>query len=270
MRSTSKLAYVLVALSAGSVSAGLAADGAPINKGATPAGPVSSAGVEAQAVAAPRPNPMELVYVPIQPCRAFSKKTLANVAASYQITGSGNFTTQGGPSTGCGIPDAATAVTLNVTTAAAPASGLLTAYADGATRPGVATARFVSSIAEATSATVGVGSNGRMAVYPNQTVNVAGDITGYFAPQIQVYMNYDGTAYSATTRILATQKLGTGSYRVQVDRNVQLCSIHVNIDGGYYYASAYPSGDNIYIQTWGISSGTPTATDLYHNVSAKC
>ncbi|RXF72949.1 hypothetical protein [Hansschlegelia zhihuaiae] len=115
-----------------------------------------------------------------------------------------------------------------------------------------------------------LGATGQISINVSQTATLYGDITGYFAPQIQVYMNYDGTAYAVMTRILATSKLGTGSYMIETDRNLQLCSVHVNIDGGYYYASAYPSGNNIYVQTWAITNGSPVATDLYHNVSAKC
>ncbi len=269
MRIFFSLGSVLTAVSLASMSVAAVADDAPVNRGAKPNGPVQSAGVEPQ-VAAPLPNPMELIYVPVTPCRAFGGQALAvNQIKPFFISGVIDMRPQGGPAAGCGVPATASAVTINLSAGVSTAGGYLTSYATGTPRPNMASLNYKTNPATSGSV-VALGTDGTISVFASGATRVSGDITGYFLPQIQVYMNSNGSAYAATTRIISTEKLGTGSYRIVTDRNLQLCSIHVNIDGGYYYGSGYPSGTSIYVQTWGISSGTATAIDLYHNVSAKC
>lgn len=230
------------------------------------------AGKRLPSVSAPMPAPVEQVFVPITPCRAFVTDTVikSGKTRTFQISGSSDLSGQGGPAAGCGVPASATAIGISLTAIEPSAAGYLKAFAVGSARPAGSVVQYVSATATAGSI-VALNSDGLISVYLNGgSSRVAGDITGYFAPQIQVYMNYDGTAYAATSRIVATEKTSTGNYRIEVDRNLQLCSVHVNVDGGKYYATAYPSGNFIYVNTWQLSGGTPADIDLYHNVSAKC
>ncbi|GLK80413.1 hypothetical protein [Methylopila turkensis] len=244
----------------------------PVNKGAVGGATSKPRSAEIAAISAPQPTPSELVYTPITPCRAFSNAATmtATQTKSYQIAGAGDFTTQGGPANGCGIPASAKAVAINLTANGPTGTGFLRAFASDTPRPATAVLNYRSGESITGAATVALGATGQLAIYASAATKVVGDITGYYAPQIQVFMNYDGTAYAGTTRILATVRLAAGSYRIDVDRNLQLCSVHVNIDGGYFYGSAYPSGSSVFVSTWSINAGEPTATDLYHNVSVHC
>lgn len=220
------------------------------------------------------PNPMELVFTPISPCRAFSQTitTGPDQRRTVQITGGGSFAAQGGSATGCGVPASATAVAISMHVKST-VDGLVTAFAEGADKPPTAFSAYYSpQQRESISVVTQIGTDGKIALNARPTVATAitGDITGYYAPQIAVYMNYNGTAYSATTRILSTSKISTGYYQIDTDRNLQLCSVHVNVAGGFYYATAYPSGNSIYVSTWRIESGSAVPQDLYHNVSAHC
>ncbi|MFD1703100.1 hypothetical protein ACFSCV_08790 [Methylopila henanensis] len=244
----------------------------PVNKGALGTETSKPRSSEIAAISAPQPNPTELVYTPITPCRAFSNAATmtATQTKSYQIAGASDFSTQGGPAVGCGIPASAKAVAINLTANGPTGTGFLRAFASDTPRPATAVLNYRSGASITGAATVALGATGQLSIYASAATKVVGDVTGYYAPQIQVYMNYDGTAYAGTTRILATSKIATGSYKIDVDRNLQLCSVHVNIDGGYYYASAYPSGSSVYVSTWSLSGGTATPVDLYHNVSVHC
>lgn len=221
------------------------------------------AGVKSQAA----PSPLELVYTSIQPCRAFSKRVAANVAIAFQITGSGDFTGQGGPATGCGIPASAKSITLSFTTAQPTAAGLLTAYADGSVRPAVATLRFATGAAEAAAGTVGVGAAGKMAVYPNQTVNVAGDITGYFAPQLWSYTDGGGVLLDSSGRVTANYRSDVGRYRLTFDRDVSACSATASSDFSPKMMGAYTSGNSVDVY---VQDHNGAYVDYWVNLHVMC
>lgn len=80
------------------------------------------------------------MLTPIVPCRAVDTRLggshLARVATrSFLIEGSGDFTSQGGPAFGCGIPTGATALAAVITSVNPAAIGYLTAYPTGTAGP---------------------------------------------------------------------------------------------------------------------------------------
>jgi hypothetical protein len=252
----------------------VAAEKPPVNGGVKPAihrsaASPTAAAAAAAAVAAPRPQPMEQLFAPIAPCRVFSIPVPAQRTRAASVTGDGDFTGQGGPAGGCGIPAAATAVSITLHAEAA-ATGAAYVFPGGGVVPTSATLHYRGSQITTTGATTELGPTGRLVLYTSTAATLTGSITGYYIPQIQVYMNVDGTPYAATNRIVGTSKLGVGSYRIDTDRNLQLCSVHVNVDGGTYYSNAYPTGNSIFVSTWRIEGGVAIPTDLYHNVSVKC
>lgn len=82
-----------------------------------------------------------------------------------------------------GVPASnVSAVVANVTAVSPPASGYLTAYATGATRPRVSTLNYAPGLTRANLATVKVGTSGKLTVYNGSTqpVNVVVDVAGYY------------------------------------------------------------------------------------------
>jgi hypothetical protein len=68
--------------------------------------------------AALQPVPSEASYVAIEPCRIVTwnggGRLVSNATRDFYVRGTTGFTTQGGTSGGCQIPDAATAVALSL------------------------------------------------------------------------------------------------------------------------------------------------------------
>ncbi len=82
-----------------------------------------------------------------------------------------------------GLPDDATAVSLNVTVTDGTQSSFLVVYPSADTRPATSTVNWDSANAVANTATVNVAANHSLRVYNDQgSVNVIVDLLGYYAP----------------------------------------------------------------------------------------
>ncbi|RXF69217.1 hypothetical protein [Hansschlegelia zhihuaiae] len=175
-----------------------------------------------QPAKAQSPGP-ELVYTQIQPCRAFGSMQIPKgQTRNLQITGAGNFATQGGPVSGCGIPASAEAVSISLS-ARSSSVGFLTAFAQGAPQPGANSLSFGANQTQTAGSIVAVGSTGQISINASQSATLYGDVTGYYAAQIRVRADGAGQVQSKTDRVLSVEKRGTGSYRVFVDRDVSEC-----------------------------------------------
>lgn len=97
---------------------------------------------------------------------------------------------------------------------------------------------------------------------------IAGDVTGYYVPQIEAYINYDGSIYSRTARILSVTHNDTGSYTVTADRNVEQCAVQVTpVEGAIATGDGY-SGNSIRVLIYAADGTTPVDADF--NLSAHC
>ncbi|QZN99747.1 hypothetical protein [Chenggangzhangella methanolivorans] len=159
---------------------------------------------------APMPAPMEQVFVPVTPCRLLNTAEAGAGGAiqglqtrTFQVTGSSGFGAQGGNSAGCGVPASATSVAIVLRASNGSSSGFFTAFAAGTPNPGVIALAYPQNTTVTGNPIVALGNGGMMSIYSKRYAHAIADVVGYYAPQIQVYMNYDGTAYAATTRILA-------------------------------------------------------------------
>lgn len=79
-----------------------------------------------------------------------------------------------------GVTDDATAVALNVTAVAPAASGYVTVYPCGASRPKAANLTFTAGATVPVAAIAQVGRGGRLCVYTSQSVHLVVDMNGYF------------------------------------------------------------------------------------------
>jgi len=275
MRLTKKFTVAtLIALGAAGGGFGVASAVSPTPPPSPNAGAATAAmprgTVSASAVVAPS-NPMSL-YVPLKNCRAVATATAGGkipngATRDFQITGTTGFPTQGGTAGGCGIPAYATAVSARITSTAADANGAFIAYPTG-TPIGQGSLYYAKGVNVTTGATLQIGTGGKVTVK-----NVLGpahlalDVNGYYSPQIHAVLNYNGGVYTGSPRVLASTRLGTGSYRVQIDRDLNGCTPTASINGSAYFASAYVSGSYVYAGTY-APNGTPT--DLYWTLDVSC
>lgn len=208
-----------------------------------------------------------MLFTPVAGCRAFKQvKVLAKKTKNLQITGDGDFSNQGGPPTGCGIPASAKAVSISLT-ASSPAKGFLTAYPQGTARPKTNLLSYTPNEKNTAGATVLLNEAGRIKVYSKKTATVAGDITGYYAPQIWVYGDLNGNIVDASPRILSLTQNSTGQYTVVVDRDVSSCAATASGDLSGYIMSAYTSGSSVYVY---IRNHEGVLSNYWFNLQVMC
>lgn len=207
------------------------------------------------------PNP-EALFVPIVPCRAFDGQQL-NAGSARK------FTLSGPTATCTAVPASATAVAISLTSTASSGNGGVSAYPynmPSSTRA----LTFHSGSDETASVTVGLNANAIALKANGASTKIAGDITGYYAPQIEAFIFADGSIYSRTARVLSVTHVGTGSYNITVDRDVIDCAVQVTPEQYPNIAAGVGNGGdviNVYIFT---GDGTKTPVDDYFNVSAHC
>ena len=76
-----------------------------------------------------------------------------------------------------------------------------------------------------------------------------------------------GGVYDGSPRVLTSENLGTGSYRVLLDINPAGCTPIASVNGSSYFASSYVSGGYIYANTYAPSG---TLTNLYWSLTVVC
>lgn len=217
----------------------------------------------------------ELVFTPITPCRVFSAAgaTPANQVKTYQITGNGNLTSQGGPNGGCGVPTYATAVFVSLTGGLSTAPGAMKAYASGTPQPGAVSLRYRANENATTGAIVSLNALGKVDVVATTAAKATGDVTGYYAPQIEGLVSQDGSIYSGSPGILSSVRNSAGNFTVTVDRDVTYCTPIVSpYVGSGIYANAYAfNGDKVTVYMWRLdSTATPVGLDGYFYLAVHC
>ncbi|MTD15926.1 hypothetical protein GIS00_18485 [Nakamurella sp. YIM 132087] len=219
------------------------------------------------------PPNLENLYVPVEPCRVVDTRSGSpfgsGTTRAYYVAGTFGFAPQGGKSGGCGIPTGAKAVTATITAVDPSSVGFIRAWATGGTEPS-ATLLSYGTFSMGTGATVPI----RPGAAQHLTVkNYAGptdvviDVTGYYIPQMEAYILYNGTISDQSGRLLSSTRTAAGTYTLQWDRDVTYCSVQATADYSAKYATAYTSGTYTYVYTFD-SAGAPT--DYYFNINVNC
>ena len=125
------------------------------------------------------PSPNQ--FVPITPCRVVDTRGPNGPFGGPPIEGGTyrNFDIRNGS---CGIPQSATAYSLNVTVVPSGSLGYLTVWPTGSSQPNISTMNSPDGRIKADAAIVAAGTNGGVSVYASNTTNVILDVNGYFAP----------------------------------------------------------------------------------------
>lgn len=212
---------------------------------------------------------MEMTYKPIPPCRVI--ETLDPVSAggtrNYQITGAGDLSGQGGPVGGCGLPAYARAVSITLTAQGPKGDGSLRASAAGLPENAATVVNYGNKAKATGGAVVPLSTDGKLGIYTSAKTRIAGDVTGYFAPQIHAVLAPSGGIYDGSPRVVESTRLATGSYRVLLDINPAGCTPIPTVNGNAYFASAYVSGSYVYANTY-MPGGTPI--DVYWALYVAC
>jgi hypothetical protein len=229
-----------------------------------------AAGAKINAIGnSPRPPAsIETTQVAVTPCSIFDTskhggRILNGHSRTVLTRGAVSFASQGGSSSGCGVPDTATSVIVVITAASTTKSGHLSwqranlskasrilSYTKGQTM--TLTTTLAAPRTEPSGSLKNSGGS----------VSVSMSVIGYTIPQIAGML--DGTndaVYSGSTRILGVTTDSVGTYTVTVDSDVSYCTPVVTAYSGDVYASAYGfSGDQIHVSTWYLNSSTHVET----------
>lgn len=219
----------------------------------------------------------EMQYVPITPCRIVDTrkpgaggKIAAGAQRSLVVKGSSGFDAQGGKTGGCGIPSSATAVTASFTTTESTGKGRLNAYPVGTSEPTSTVLSYTNTNKVTAGATLAIAKSGsphlRVHNYDYAT-HFGIDITGYYVPQLAAYVANDGTLLDGSSRVVGVQKLGTGYYTVQFDRNVENCVSVATSDIDPITVAARTIGDKAYLYTYNTAG---VAVNYWFNLVVTC
>ncbi|MHB1524891.1 MAG: IPT/TIG domain-containing protein [Candidatus Dormibacteria bacterium] len=148
-------------------------------------------------------------YVPLTPARITDTRPGSGEPNAGKALGSGStldvqVTGQGGvPSSGVG------AVVANVTATGTTATGYLTAYPAGASRPLASNLNWVAGQTVANRVVVPVGANGQIAIYnASGNANVVVDVTGYFTTGASAPAGASLYTPISPVRVLDTRQTG--------------------------------------------------------------
>jgi hypothetical protein len=152
----------------------------------------------------------DLVFTPVTPCRIFDTRPSqggtgpipAAGTKGFAVWGQTSFTAQGGAATNCGVVAAANteAVAVNLTVVLPTTGGFITAYPTGAPLPVAATVNFNAGDVKGNFAIVKVQQTGAapsLNVYSTSTVDVVGDVVGYYSKPVATALECVNTTPTA-------------------------------------------------------------------------
>lgn len=239
-------------------------------------GPSDPAATTRAPVGTIQPEAPGSTYVAIAPCRLFDTRSVGGAMdeAQRSFRVSGALASQGGSNT-CGIPSSATSVTVNLTGLAVGTDrGFVRGWAFGeppaqATLLNFAPALNASNAVEVPLCTGTCSSDLTLRTFGG-AANLVGDAVGYHVPDLHARIGSDGTIYSGSDRVVSASHPREGRYVVTFDRDLEGCSVATSIDGGQYFASGSPAGNQVVVDTWQLVSGAPSALDLWFFLTVTC
>ena len=189
---------------------------------------------------------------------------------NYVITGNTGFEDQRGKPGGCGIPTSASAVSLTLQSSNSSAEGTLLVGVKGS--PTLPALNFRPNATLTTQVMTPLSDDGFVGLRAQDgTTRVTAWVNGYYTEQLAAHMNNDGTLYAASRRVTASWRIGTGSYRIDFDRDILGCAVHVTIADGPYYGSGFSDVKSVYVNTWILNTNAdPVPQDLYFMASVVC
>ncbi|MBP6749611.1 MAG: hypothetical protein KA144_08230 [Xanthomonadaceae bacterium] len=206
----------------------------------------------------------DLVYTPVTPCRILDTRTAGGVITGgasrdfNAVVGSGgNFSSQGGSATDCGVVGAGqAAVVINLTAVTPTGAGYATAYPFGTTRPLASSVNYAAGDIVNNSIVVMLPTpltTKDFTVYTYATADYVADIVGYYAPP-------QATAFEC---------VNTATVTGQVSNNGGVASVTIpDCPTGYARTTVYcSSGSANTVVLKAISPTACTVKNTLNNVS---
>jgi uncharacterized repeat protein (TIGR01451 family) len=200
-----------------------------------------------------------LRFVPVTPCRLVDTRNGATMAAhatrSFAVAESG-----------CGIPPAALAYSLNVTVVPQGPLAYLTLWPTGQSQPLVSTLNSLAGDVVANAAIVPAGTGGAVSAYVTGTTDVILDINGYFDASPSALSFYAATPCRVADTRGATGMFGGPSLQAWDVRDfpVPLSGCEIPPDAGGYSlnVTVVPPGYLGYLTAWPTGQARPNVSTL--------
>ncbi len=157
-----------------------------------------------------------------------------------------------------GVPSGAATATINLTAVNPGASGFLTAYPCTKTRPGTSNLNFAPGQIVANQANIEVGTNGRICVFSNVTIDVVVDVMGYWGGAGSAYgavkpaRLYDSRPNRRPTGATTVLQVG-GHSAAGIPSNATAASLNLTVTG--------PAGSG-FLTAWPCDQPQPTTSNL--------
>ncbi|MBL8211223.1 MAG: hypothetical protein JNK87_10955 [Bryobacterales bacterium] len=217
-----------------------------------------------------------LRFVPVTPCRIADTRAGAGFGGSFGPPTLTAGTTRDFPlpSSSCGIPGNARAVSLNVTAVPQSVLSFLTAYPTGIQRPLVSTLNSFNGRVVANAAVVPTGTNGSsgsVSVYVSDTSDVILDVNGYFVPldtpnSLVFYPVTPCRIADTRTGSNKSGAFGPPSLAAGVARTIPVTTAGCNIPFGAQAFSlnvtAVPPGPLSFVTVWPANQARPNVSTL--------
>lgn len=180
----------------------------------------------------------DLVYTPVTPCRILDTRVAGGAIAgdasrdfNAVVGAGGNFGSQGGSATDCGVvADGQAAVVINLTAVTPAGAGYATAYPFGTTRPLASSVNYAAGAIVNNAVVVKLPTpltTKDFTVYTFSTADYVADIVGYYAPP----------------QATAPECVNTATVTGQVSNNGGTASVTVpDCPAGYARTTVYCSG----------------------------
>jgi len=208
-----------------------------------------------------------LRFVPVTPCRLVDTRNPAGPFGGPALAddSSRSFTI---PQSGCGIPAAAQAYSLNVTVVPKGPLPYLTLWPTGQPQPFVSTLNSFGGIVVANAAIVPAGTDGAVSVYATEATNVILDIDGYFDTSSgpTSYLFHPVTPCRAADTRGATGPFGGPSMSGGERRDFPIpqgpCPVPASAQAYSLNATVVPGGYLGYLTTWPTGLTQPNVSTL--------
>lgn len=188
----------------------------------------------------------ELDFVPVAPCRIVDTREAGGKFASgasraLYAGGTVGFVAQGGTANGCGVPLAAKAVALSITTTEATGAGRLIAWADGGAQPSSTALSYLSSGNMTGNPIVPLSAAGKFRLANvKAATHVVIDVAGYYVAPMVATISSSGSVLSSSGRVVSVNHAGTGAYFVTFNRNLTGCASTAQVSA-YAFAEGVTS-----------------------------
>ncbi|MCU1498799.1 MAG: hypothetical protein JWM47_2752 [Acidimicrobiales bacterium] len=224
----------------------------------------------------------ETKFIPIAPCRVHDSrvdsipaKPASGVPAPVNVVGDVDFTSQGGSSTGCGIPSGGfvSAIEATVTAVDPTDTGYLRAFpvaepAFGATllnysqgESSTNTGALILCVSDCTSDI--------QYVLHGANADVVVDVQGYYINPMAAHVVTGALVANESSRVdSVVDDAGLGTYTVTFDRDVHRCALSVTSTLSNRTIAAAPGATNDAVDVTSFSNtGNPADTNFYLEVT---